>query len=63
MAIQRNDYNVVFTHDNGEIHDYQETGGGPFATLAEAEAYAKQLMVQDFGYVSYRIGSMKEYVA
>ena len=59
-----NDFNVIFTHESGEIHDFQETGGGPFATWAEAEAYAQLLMARkDYGFESYRIGSMKEYVA
>ena len=58
-----NDFNVVFSNDEtGEIYDFQETGCGPFATLEEAEACAKKLMAMDYGYTSYRIGSMKEYV-
>ena len=59
-----NDFNVLFTHESGELHDFQETGRGPFATYAEAEAYAQLLMAKkDCGYESYRIGSMKEYLA
>ena len=58
-----NDFNVVLYTNFGEIHDYYDTGRGPFATLEEAEACAKELMAMDYGYTHYRIGSMKEYVA
>lgn len=58
-----NDFNVMFFNEFGEVYDFQETGLGPFATLEEAEACAKKLMARDYGFTSYRIGSMKEYVA